>query len=128
MANLASTYQNQGRWNEAEQLELEVMESRKKKLGPEHPDTLTSMANLAFTWKSQGRSNDALALMTKCVESCKVVLGLDHPDTKSSSQTLEEWRQAQQPRLTESPTAGGVGKSRRLRDLLSAKLRLEEMK
>ena len=25
MANLASTYQNQGRWNEAEKLELEIM-------------------------------------------------------------------------------------------------------
>ena len=46
MANLASTYKNQGRWNEAEQLFVQVMDMRKKLLGVQHPDTLTSMANL----------------------------------------------------------------------------------
>ena len=39
MENLAATYRNQGRWNEAEQLEVQVMEKRKKLLGAEHPDT-----------------------------------------------------------------------------------------
>ena len=33
MANLASTYRNQGRWKEAEKLEVQVMETRKTKLG-----------------------------------------------------------------------------------------------
>ena len=89
MANLASTYWNQGRWEEAEELEVQVMETskrmlgagasrhadqhgqpgvdvlesrpveggrkaggagdgdEKRKLGQEHPDTLTSMA----TWR-----------------------------------------------------------------------------
>jgi hypothetical protein len=28
MANLASTYRNQGRWNEAEQLQVQVMDMR----------------------------------------------------------------------------------------------------
>ncbi|CAG1963156.1 unnamed protein product, partial [Fusarium graminearum] len=54
MANLASTFWNQGRWEEAEKLEVEVMEARKEKLGPDHPDTLTSMANLASTYRNQG--------------------------------------------------------------------------
>jgi len=36
--NLASTYSSQGRWNEAEQ--LEVLDMSKKLLGAEHPDTL----------------------------------------------------------------------------------------
>ncbi len=39
------------------------METRKTKLGADHPDTLTSMANLAFTWTSQDRYVKALALM-----------------------------------------------------------------
>jgi len=52
---LVSTYQNQGRWKEAEQLQLQVMETSLRVLGPGHPDALTSMANLAYTWKSQGR-------------------------------------------------------------------------
>ena len=47
MANLASTLWNQGRWEEAEKLDVQVMETRKAKLGADHPSTLTSMANLA---------------------------------------------------------------------------------
>ena len=43
MGNLAATYWNQGRWNEAEQLEVQVMNIRKKLLGAQHPDTLSSM-------------------------------------------------------------------------------------
>ncbi|OCK72871.1 hypothetical protein K432DRAFT_38395 [Lepidopterella palustris CBS 459.81] len=50
MANLASTYIDQGRWKEAEELDVQVMETRKRVLGEGHPDTLTSMANLASTY------------------------------------------------------------------------------
>ncbi|PVH69571.1 hypothetical protein DL98DRAFT_394098, partial [Cadophora sp. DSE1049] len=39
MANLASTYTNQGGWEEAEKLELQVMETSKTKLGVHHPAT-----------------------------------------------------------------------------------------
>jgi hypothetical protein len=43
---------DKGRWKEAERLRVQVMESRKRVLGEEHPDTLTSMANMASTfWK-----------------------------------------------------------------------------
>ena len=52
MGNLAVTYSNQGRWNEAEQLEVQVMEMRKKLLGAEHPDTPLSMENLAATYRN----------------------------------------------------------------------------
>jgi hypothetical protein len=34
MGNLASTYGNQGRWKEAEELEVQVMETFKRVLGP----------------------------------------------------------------------------------------------
>ncbi len=52
MANLASTFWNQGRWEEAERLDVQVLETRKTKFGINHPDTLTSMHNLAcgFAW------------------------------------------------------------------------------
>ena len=54
MANLASTYRNQGLWKEAEELFVQVIETRKRVLGAEHPDTLTSMNNLASTfWKDR---------------------------------------------------------------------------
>ena len=59
MANLACTYMHQGRWNEAEKVEVQVMDMRKKLLGAEHPDTLTSKADLASTYQNQGRWNEA---------------------------------------------------------------------
>jgi hypothetical protein len=59
MASLAVTYWNQGRWNEAEKLEVQVTEATKRVLGKEHPDTLTSMGNLASTYRNQGRSKEA---------------------------------------------------------------------
>ena len=57
--NLASTFWSQGRWNEAEKLEVVAMETRKRVLGDRHPDTLTSIANLAETFRSQGRWDEA---------------------------------------------------------------------
>lgn len=55
IVDLVLTYQNQGRWKEAEELGLQVLGVRKQVLGPEHPDTLTSMASLASTYWDQGR-------------------------------------------------------------------------
>jgi len=93
MANLASTYWNQGRWKEAEQIEIQVMETRKQILGPEHPSTLNSMANLAFTWKSLGKEKDAVLLMTNCVQLRTQHLGPNHPRTISSMTTLAKWQE-----------------------------------
>ena len=52
IASLASTYRNQGRWKEAEELEVKVMETSLRVLGQEHPDTLTSITNFALTYKN----------------------------------------------------------------------------
>ncbi|RYP65838.1 hypothetical protein DL770_008915 [Monosporascus sp. CRB-9-2] len=52
-------YYDEGRWKEAEKLEVQVMEIYKTKLGADHPDTLTSMANLASTFWNQGRWEEA---------------------------------------------------------------------
>ena len=43
MANPVLAYRNQGRWEEAEKLDAEVMETSKTKLGFGHPDALASM-------------------------------------------------------------------------------------
>src|SRR5438105_4133496 len=88
MANLASTFWNQGRWEAAEELEVQVMETRKKKLGADHPDTLTSMANLASTYRNQGRWEAAEELFVQVMETRKKKLGADHPSTLTS---MEGW-------------------------------------
>ncbi len=46
---LALTYRYQGRWMDAEELEVQVLETSSRVLGEEHPDTLTRIANLATT-------------------------------------------------------------------------------
>ncbi|KAH6724974.1 hypothetical protein BKA61DRAFT_589573 [Leptodontidium sp. MPI-SDFR-AT-0119] len=91
MANLASTYRNQGRWAEAEELQATELEICSRVLGQEHPDTLTSMNNLAFIWKGNGRDIDALELMKQCAEARAKILGANHPYTLFSSTTLLEW-------------------------------------
>ena len=87
----ASTYRNQGRWKEAEELEVQVMEARKTVLGKEHPDTLIVMNNLAITFKRQGRDEEAFVLMEDCTRIKNRVLGPDHPSTISSQNTLNKW-------------------------------------
>ncbi|KAF5848294.1 hypothetical protein GGP41_005682 [Bipolaris sorokiniana] len=73
-----------GRYNEAGELEVQVMETRKRVLGDEHPDTLTSMANLASTYWNQGRWKEAEELQAKELGICSRVLGDEHPDTLTS--------------------------------------------
>jgi hypothetical protein len=65
-----------------EGLEVQVMETRKRVLGEEHPSTLTTMNNLAWT------------LMSECHRLLKQKLGVDHPNTTSSFETLKEWETA----------------------------------
>ncbi|KAJ5737117.1 uncharacterized protein N7483_002242 [Penicillium malachiteum] len=67
-------------WREAEQLEMQVMGTRKTKLGVDHPDTLSSMANLALTYIDQGRWEEAEQLLVQVIKTYKTKLGVDHPD------------------------------------------------
>jgi hypothetical protein len=92
MANLALTYSNQGRWKEAEELEVQVMEARKRVLGEEHPHTLTSMHNLAYTLQSQGCYSKALVLIKRCYQLRCQILGNQHPNTQLSLNALNSWR------------------------------------
>jgi hypothetical protein len=67
------------------------METRKTKLGADHPDTLTSMANLAFTFESTGRRSEAINLLRTCVIKQQRILGPAHHDAVSNSDTLLTW-------------------------------------
>lgn len=41
-------------------MEVQVMETRRRVLGEEHPSALISMSNLAFLIKEQGRTMEAI--------------------------------------------------------------------
>ncbi|KAG9235944.1 putative kinesin [Amylocarpus encephaloides] len=105
MANLASTFWNQGRWDDTEKLDVEVMETSKTKLGVDHPSTLTSMANLACTWKGNGKEIQAVRLMEDCARFRQRILGFNHPHSLSSYRALETWKAKQEEvvLLSQSP-------------------------
>ncbi|KAH7111828.1 heterokaryon incompatibility protein-domain-containing protein [Dendryphion nanum] len=87
----ALTLYSDGRYNEAGKLFVQVMETRKKVLGDEHPSTLTSMNNLAFTLRALGQRDSAISTMRTCVSLRTQVLGTHHPHTVSSLDTLDTW-------------------------------------
>jgi tetratricopeptide (TPR) repeat protein len=99
----AMTLYSDGRYQEAEELFVQVMESRKSVLGVEHPDTLLSMANLGSTYRNQGRWKEAEELGIQVMEMSKRVLGDQHPDTLTSTNNLAltyinqgRWKEAEE--------------------------------
>ncbi|KAI2919241.1 hypothetical protein CBS147320_8602 [Aspergillus niger] len=100
---VCSCLSSDGRWKEAEELGVQVVKLRKQVLGPEHPDTLTSISNLASTYWNQGRWKKAEELIVQVLELRKQVLGLEHPDTLTSMGNLastymnqEQWKKAEE--------------------------------
>src|SRR3984957_1101601 len=77
-----------GYWKEAEELQVQVMETSLRMFGAEHPDTLTSIGNLASTYWNQGRWKDAEELQVQVMEMRKRILGAEHPDTLTSMSNL----------------------------------------
>ncbi|KAF9887417.1 hypothetical protein FE257_010272 [Aspergillus nanangensis] len=77
-----------GRYNEAEKLLVQVIETWKQVLGPEHPFTLTAMSNLASIYQNQGQWKEAEELGMQVIETTKQVLGPEHPDTLTSMSNL----------------------------------------
>jgi tetratricopeptide (TPR) repeat protein len=101
-ARLWLVYFESGHWKEAEKLAVQVMETRKRVLGAEHLDTLTSIANLASTYRNQGRWKEAEQLEVQVMEMRKRVLGAEHPDTLTSMANLAstysdqgQWKEAE---------------------------------
>jgi tetratricopeptide (TPR) repeat protein len=99
---LASIYSKQGRWKEAEELEVQIIKTQKQVLGP-HPNTLISMGNLASIYRKQGRWKEAEELEVQVMEASKQVLGPKHPNTLISMGNLASiylkqgrWKEAEE--------------------------------
>lgn len=65
----------------------QVLETSKRKLGPDHPDTLIRMANLALTYMNGARWDEAEKLFVQ-VETIKTNLRVEHPSTLTSMHNL----------------------------------------
>jgi tetratricopeptide (TPR) repeat protein len=84
----AMALSSDGRYGEAEELEVQVMQTRKRVLTDEHPYTLASIASLALTHWNQGRWAEAEELQVQVMQMRKRVLTDEHPDTLASIASL----------------------------------------
>ncbi|KAJ4267002.1 hypothetical protein NW762_003100 [Fusarium torreyae] len=100
---MAGYFLYEGRWNEAEQCQIEAVKLKTEVLGEEHPNTLTSMNNLASIYRNQGRWKQAEELEVDVMEIRKRVLGKEHPYTLTSMANLAStynnqgrWKEAEE--------------------------------
>ncbi|RPB04125.1 TPR-like protein [Choiromyces venosus 120613-1] len=79
---LATVLQKRGRYEEAEEISRRVLQGREQLLGPDHPDTLTSVGNLALVLGQLGKHIEAEKL------NRQNELGLEHPETLNGLSVL----------------------------------------
>jgi Tetratricopeptide repeat len=67
-----------------------VLSIRERVLGPDHPDTATSLDDLATLLRNQGDPAAARPLFERALAIRERVLGPDHPDTVATRRALAE--------------------------------------
>ena len=75
---ISYAYHQQERFQEAEELQVEIMEQRMKNGGETDESTLIAMTNLAQTYKSLGRFEKAEELFLRVHDLQPRILGLEH--------------------------------------------------
>jgi serine/threonine protein kinase/tetratricopeptide (TPR) repeat protein len=79
--NLANTYFELRRHDDALKVREETLARRKQKLGPDHPETLLSMNALALSYAAVRRHADAIKLYEEALALHKQKFGPDHHAT-----------------------------------------------
>ena len=85
---IGKAYFDLGVYPEAQRQWERAVELRRRVLGPEHPDTLTSLSELANAYRVQSAFAQAEPLLTKVLETRRRVLGDEDPATLSSLNEL----------------------------------------
>ncbi|CAE6526271.1 unnamed protein product, partial [Rhizoctonia solani] len=86
--SLAVSLSIQGRLEEAEVLQLEVLNAYRNKFTEEHPDTISSMLNLASTYYKQESWDESKKLCLRAAELQTKMSGAVDPDTLKSMTEL----------------------------------------
>ncbi|KAJ7062230.1 hypothetical protein C8F01DRAFT_1082771 [Mycena amicta] len=81
-------YHHVGRYEEAKDLAIAMIEGQTQLLGVDHPDTLWAMGNLASIYFHLGKFHQVEELETVVLAKRKQVLGDDHPETLCSISNL----------------------------------------
>ncbi len=84
----ASYLHGRGRYADAQPLFKRALAIREARLGPDHPDTATSLNNLANVLHGQGDLQGARILHQRALAIREARLGPDHPDTATSLNNL----------------------------------------
>ena len=110
---IGNAYQGLGLHAEAQQQIERALDLRRRVLGPEHPDTLSSMNQLAMVFIARGRNSDAEGLLTRVVEAQRRLHRDDHPDALNAMYASARlaWGQGNYARAEE--LLAGVVQSRR---------------
>ena len=80
----ATYLQDAARYEEAEPLYVRALKIREQQLGPDHPDTATSLNNLASLYYAQDKYEQAESLQRQALLIREQALGPDYPDTAVS--------------------------------------------
>jgi tetratricopeptide (TPR) repeat protein len=88
---------------DAEKMSVKAMKTRKKLLGQEHEETLSSIAMVGLAYGLRGRWREAEELKVQVMETSLRVLGAEHPDTLTSMANLAStyrnqgrWKEAEE--------------------------------
>ncbi|KAH7357598.1 hypothetical protein BKA66DRAFT_552783 [Pyrenochaeta sp. MPI-SDFR-AT-0127] len=91
------------RWEEVEELLMQMIATFERVFGAEARSTLTSMSNLASVYQGQGRWEDAERLKVQVMEVRRKTLGKEHHITLSSMSSLAStyrmqgrWKEAEE--------------------------------
>lgn len=92
---LATIYRRRGRWKEAEELQMKVLETHRTLRGDNHYETAQAAANLASIYYRQDRLEEAEKLLLQALEVNKGALGENHLDTLADMNDLARIREGQ---------------------------------
>jgi eukaryotic-like serine/threonine-protein kinase len=88
MSVMGSVYESLGLYPQAQTLLSQAMDSERRVLGTEDPDTLRSAAMLAWVLMEEGKYPEAEKLQRETLEIQRHALGPEHPDTMLSMNRL----------------------------------------
>jgi hypothetical protein len=86
--NLAASLCHNGRYAEAEQMQLELLAVQQRVLGAEHPYTVGAANNLALCLSRQGKYAEAELMQREVLSMQRRTLGAEHPHTLGTTTNL----------------------------------------
>ncbi len=81
---LAFLYQQLGLFDAALPLQTAALDTNRRVLGQEHPDTLSSINNTGMLLRAQGKLAEAEPYLKEALDKRRRVLGEEHPETLTS--------------------------------------------